>query len=258
MTTTADGVEIHYEVTGDGPPVVLVHGITDSSADWAPVDERLAADHTVVAVDLRGHGDSGDAEDYSALAMANDVAAVVAATGIDAPLLIGHSLGGAVVSAYAAGAPTRAVVNIDQSLRFSDFGAVLAQLEHQLKGTGFHPAMRAVFDSLDGPLVPDAVRSRLAANRDRARQDVVLGVWEMIFASTADELDAVADAIGPAIGVPYLAIHGSDPGEDYAEWLTARIPQATVERWDGHGHYPHLVDPDRFLARLARLEADLA
>lgn len=251
--TTADGVEVHYQVSGQGPPVVLVHGITDSSAAWAPVDERLAADHTVIGLDLRGHGRSGDADDYSALAMTADVAAVVAATGIEAPLLIGHSLGGAVVSAYAAGAPSRGVVNIDQSLRFSDFAAALAPLRETLEGPGFHEAMRAVFDSLDGPLVPDEVRDRLAANRDEARQDVVLGVWNMIFDSPSDELDAVADSIGPAITVPYLALHGTDPGADYDEWLRARITGAVVERWPDHGHYPHLVDPDRFVARIAEL-----
>lgn len=256
QTTTADGVDIHYEVFGDGPPVVLVHGITDSSADWAPVDERLATDHTVITLDLRGHGSSGDAEDYSPLAMAQDVAAVVAATGAENPVLIGHSLGGAVVTAYAAGAPCRAVVDIDQSLRFSDFGAALGQLEHQLRGSGFHPAMHAIFMSLDGPLMPDPLRMRLAANRDRARQEVVLGVWDMVFSQTAEELDALADAMGPAITVPFLALHGSSPGDDYSTWLRARIPHAQFELWDDHGHYPHLVDVERFLVRVAEFERD--
>jgi pimeloyl-ACP methyl ester carboxylesterase len=256
-TTTDDGVRIHYEVTGAGSPVILVHGITDSSADWDPIDQRLAAAHTVVTLDLRGHGQSGDADDYSPLAMTNDIAAVVAATSLRAPLLIGHSLGGAVVSAYAAAAPARAVVNLDQSLRFSDFGAALSQLEPQLRGSGFHPAMHAIFRGLDGPLMPDHLRVRLTRHRDEARQDVVLGVWDMVLASTADELDSVADAIAPAITVPYLAIHGSDPGDDYPAWLTGRIPHAQFERWADHGHYPHLVDPERFLARLADLEADL-
>jgi pimeloyl-ACP methyl ester carboxylesterase len=256
-TATTDGVDIHYDVIGDGPPVVLVHGITDTGADWAPIDQRLATDHTVITLDLRGHGESGDADDYSALAMTQDLAAVVAAVGIDRPLLVGHSLGGVVVTAYAAGAPALAVVDIDQSLRFSDFKAVLGQLEHQLRGSGFHPAMRAVFNALDGPLMPDHLRVRLAANRDHARQDVVLGVWDMVFTQSGDELDAMADAVGPAITVPFLAIHGSDPGEDYASWLTKRIPHAQVELWADHGHYPHLVDPERFLARIGQIEAGI-
>jgi pimeloyl-ACP methyl ester carboxylesterase len=253
-TTTDDDVDIHYDVRGEGPPVVLVHGITDSSTDWAPIDERLAVDHTVVTLDLRGHGRSGDAEDYSPLAMSLDVAAVVAAAGIEPPILVGHSLGAAVVTAYAAGAPHRGLIDLDQSLRFSDFKAVLAQLEHQLRGSGFHAAMRAVFMGLDGPLVPDELRARLAANRDVARQDVVLGVWDMVFSQTGEELDAVADMMAPALTAPFLALHGNDPGDDYVPWLLERVPHAKVEVWPGHGHYPHLVDPDRFLTRFRQFE----
>src|SRR4249919_3217673 len=115
--TTDDGVEIAYDVRGQGPPLVLVHGLSDSRADWAPIVDRMSSDHRCVALDLRGHGESGDASDYSALAMAADVAAVVAAEDLVAPTVIGHSLGGAVVSAYAAAALVTAVVNVDQGLR---------------------------------------------------------------------------------------------------------------------------------------------
>lgn len=255
-TTTADGVRIHFEVEGSGPPVVLVHGITDSADDWAPLNGRLAADHTVVRLDLRGHGRSGDAADYSALSMAQDLEAVVTAAGVDRPLLVGHSLGAVVATAYAAGAPTRGVVNIDQTLRFSDFAATVRQLEHQLRGDGFHAAMRAVFLHLDGPLAPDQLRFRLAANRDAARQDVVLGAWDLTFSSTDEDLDGVAAMVAPGITVPYLSIFGNDPGKDYLPWLTALLPQAQVEQWGDHGHYPHLVDPERFLVRLAEFEAE--
>jgi pimeloyl-ACP methyl ester carboxylesterase len=254
-TTAPDGTEIHYDVTGSGPAVVLIHGITDSSADWAPIDERLAVDHTVVTLDLRGHGQSGDAADYSPLTMAADLAAVVEAAGVAAPLMIGHSLGAVVATAYAAGAPTTGVIAIDQTLRFSDFAGAVRQLEHQLRGSGFHAALRAIFNQLDGPLLPDHLRVRLAANRDGARPEVVLGVWDLLFSATDDELDAMVAAMAPALTMPLLAIHGSDPGDGYPAWLRAQVPHAQFELWADHGHYPHLVDPDRFLARVAEIEA---
>ena len=49
---------------------------------------------------------------------------------------------------------------------------------------------------------------------------------------------------------PYLALFGIDPGPGYAEWLARRVPGAVVETWEDHGHYPHLVDPDRFVDRI--------
>jgi pimeloyl-ACP methyl ester carboxylesterase len=52
---------------------VLVHGITESAASFDPVTERLAAHHDVITLDLRGHGESGNASTYDLVAMAGDV-----------------------------------------------------------------------------------------------------------------------------------------------------------------------------------------
>ncbi|MEM9566253.1 MAG: alpha/beta fold hydrolase, partial [Actinomycetota bacterium] len=69
---------IHYvDHGGDGPPVVLVHGITESAASWDPIVERLGSDRRTVALDLRGHGRSGTADRYDLEVMAGDVVAVL-------------------------------------------------------------------------------------------------------------------------------------------------------------------------------------
>jgi pimeloyl-ACP methyl ester carboxylesterase len=250
-TTAEDGTEIAYEATGDGPPVVLVHGITDSHRDWAPVVERLSPTHRCIALDLRGHGESGDAADYSALSMATDIAAVVAAEGLDAPVVVGHSLGAVAVSAFAASVPTAAIVNVDQSLRFGDFADALRPLEAQLRDPAtFHDTLALVFDVMTGTMLDNTTKAALDTNRLNARQEVVMGVWDLVFASTDADLDATVEAVGAAITSPYLSLHGLDPGEGYAEWLQQRLPSAVVEEWPEHGHYPHLVDPDRFTQRL--------
>src|SRR5688572_17105946 len=74
---TADGVLIHWETVGSGPDVVLIHGLTDSSATWGPITGMFAERYRVTTLDLRGMGQSGDADDYSMMAMVGDVAAVV-------------------------------------------------------------------------------------------------------------------------------------------------------------------------------------
>lgn len=117
--TAPDGASIVYEVAGDGLPMVLVHGITESRGSWEPLIAPLARQHWVVTVDLRGHGESDRCTPYDVLTMAADVHAVVEATGVRGPLVVGHSLGGAVVSVYAAANPVRGVVNVDQPLELS-------------------------------------------------------------------------------------------------------------------------------------------
>ncbi|MGK2947895.1 MAG: alpha/beta fold hydrolase [Acidimicrobiales bacterium] len=255
-TTSADGTEIAYDVRGSGPPLVLVHGITESRHSWDPLVDDLAADHTVVAVDLRGHGASGLAAEYGAEVMASDVAAVVAAEGLADPLVVGHSLGGIVATALAGAHPCRAVVNIDQSIALGDFQELVRGAEPMLRSDAFAEVIGALFDSMVGALPPDEV-ARVAALR-QPRQEVVLGVWSPLLELAPDVLDAYVAGLAGAVAVPYLALHGIDPGEAYAPWLASVIPSASVEVWDGDGHYPHLVHRERFLERLRRFETTLA
>lgn len=228
---------------------MLVHGITESRRAWDPLLAPLGEHHTVVAIDMRGHGESSRADTYDSRAMAADVAAVVAAEELDPPLLVGHSMGGIVVTACAAaGHPTRGVVNIDQSLALGGFQELVRSVEPMLRGEGFHELMAGFIDSLQGPLPADEV-ARLAALR-LPDQEVVLGVWAPLLELSADALDDLVRGLTAAIHAPYLALHGSDPGVDYGEWLPHRIPGAHLEVWEDHGHFPHLVDPERFVARI--------
>ena len=262
-STSSDGTTVSYTdhdgAGSDGPAVVLVHGITESSETWAPVTERLAAGHRVITLDLRGHGKSGRADRYDLEAMAGDVVAVIAASGADRPHIVGHSLGGAVVSAVGPTGAVRSVVNVDQSLQLGGFKEGLAPAEPALRDPASFPAViEGLFAELAGPRIDPDEMARVNANR-RPDQEVVLGVWELIFTMSAEEIDAVVEGALAGYaggGVPYLSLFGIDPGPDYAPWLEARVPGATVELWDEHGHYPHLVDPDRFVSRLEAFWAD--
>lgn len=253
-----DDVTIDYYAAGDGPVIVLVHGITESRRTWDPLFPRfVAAGYRVVLVDLRGHGDSSKVAPYDLMTMAGDLGAVLQAEDADDALLVGHSLGGAVVSAYAAGGPCRGVVNVDQPLALSGFKELLGQLEPALRGSAdeFQGAIGAVFDQMAGPLAGHE-RQRVGSLR-AADQDVVLGVWDVVFTASVAELDATVDALAGAITVPYLSLHGIDPGPDYAGWLTSRVPSATVEVWPELGHYPHLIEQDRFVQRVVDFDTEL-
>ncbi|WP_336344525.1 alpha/beta fold hydrolase [Halalkalicoccus ordinarius] len=93
--TSADGTSIAFERSGSGPPLVLVHGMASNHARWELFDVRptLAEHTTVYAIDRRGHGESGDIDEYTLEREFEDVAAVV--DSIDGPVhLLGHSHGG--------------------------------------------------------------------------------------------------------------------------------------------------------------------
>jgi pimeloyl-ACP methyl ester carboxylesterase len=243
-------MQLAHERVGAGPALVLIHGITERHESWRPLIGPLAQHYDVVAVDLRGHGDSPNGEIYDPLTMATDIHETVTALDLMNPLVIGHSLGGVVATAYAAVARSRAIINVDQPLKLADFKESLGQLEPMLRGdtASFQTAIAMIFDSMLGALPADEV-ARVAAIRD-PRHDVVLSIWAPVLDSTAAELDATVEALISAVTVPYLSLHGVDPGEGYTTWLRRLLPSATVEVWPDQGHYPHLVQPARFLERV--------
>jgi pimeloyl-ACP methyl ester carboxylesterase len=90
-----------YRIAGSGPPVVLIHGMLNSSSHWQSVALELARDHTVIAPDLIGHGDSAAPRgDYSLGAHAASIRDLIAAIGIERATIVGHSLGGGVAMQF--------------------------------------------------------------------------------------------------------------------------------------------------------------
>ena len=92
LVTSSDGTQIAFERSGSGPPLVLVHGGVADHTRWRPVMDALGSHFTVLAMDRRGRGESGDCSEYDLTLEFEDVAAVVRAAGPGTSLL-GHSFG---------------------------------------------------------------------------------------------------------------------------------------------------------------------
>lgn len=91
QATSADGTPIGYRTSGDGEPLVFVHGVATTGGDWLFVRPHLRERFSVVMMDRRGRGNSGDTEEHSLEHEAEDVLAVLEA--VDGRLLVGHSYG---------------------------------------------------------------------------------------------------------------------------------------------------------------------
>lgn len=86
---------------GEGPPLLLIHGLFGAARNWGAIQKRLAAQHRVLAIDLRNHGESPHAEGMAHAVTARDVAETLRARGVPRAVVVGHSLGGKVAMALA-------------------------------------------------------------------------------------------------------------------------------------------------------------
>jgi pimeloyl-ACP methyl ester carboxylesterase len=103
-----NGINLYYEISGTGRPLILLHGGLGSGEMFGPVMPLLAQHHQVVAVDLQGHGRTADIDrPIDPRLMADDIAALIEHLGLASPDVVGYSLGGGVALQTAVKYPTR-------------------------------------------------------------------------------------------------------------------------------------------------------
>jgi pimeloyl-ACP methyl ester carboxylesterase len=106
-TTSVNGIKLHYVIGGHGDPIVLLHGWPETWYEWHNVMPALAKNHTVIAPDLRGLGDSSKPPTgYDGKTVAEDIHQLVTKLGFKTIFLVGHDIGTQVAYSYAAAHPT--------------------------------------------------------------------------------------------------------------------------------------------------------
>ncbi|HTR96828.1 MAG TPA: alpha/beta fold hydrolase [Candidatus Acidoferrales bacterium] len=244
-----EGTRLHFEVAGEGPAVVLLHGRGLGRRMWQPQIEAFASGFRVIAYDLRGQGDSPSGT--NAYSHADDLARLLDHLGLERAVLIGCSMGGGAAINFAVQHPrrVRALIVAGSSLgghRWSPaFAATLGSLARIAAEQGAAAATEAY---LATPLfagmraLPDG-ETRLRAivrPEDGAR-------W--------NEPDLGRPLVPPArerlgaIAAPTLVIVGERDVEDMqaiAEILGREIAGARTVKLAGLGHLPSLEDPASF------------
>jgi pimeloyl-ACP methyl ester carboxylesterase len=253
---TSDGVEVAFEERGDGRPLVLLHGLCEDRESWEPVSRELAlGEFRCIAFDFRGHGESGRLGGYEPAGFFADLVAVIEATCDEPPLLVGHSLGGAVATVAAALGMTGHVVSIDQPLRQGSFAQLIHSLAARLKDpSSFPDALMEEKLALGMGLVPEPMFSRLERLARTCDQTLVLDTWAPMLDDDPITLAAMDDAtrnIVSSLSSPYLTIHGTPLEPEYERWFRELVPHADLESWSGQGHWLHLIDTPRFVDRLS-------
>lgn len=262
---TIHGHRRAFVLTGQGPAVLLIHGIGDSSVTWRSIIPRLARDHTVIAPDLLGHGASDKPRaDYSIAGYANAMRDLLSVLGIDRATVVGHSLGGGVAMQFAYQYPERCerVVLVSTGGVGKDVNPLLriasapnADLVLPLLSVR---ATRAAVSA--GFSVLQALQTDIGRDADNFLR--VFDALPDVASRTAfvRTLRAVVDMRGQVITMldrcylmrdrPTLLVWGKrDPIIPYEHGVMAHaaMPWSRLETFEGAGHFPHITHAARFL-----------
>ena len=222
-------------------PLVLLHGLTFDRRSWRPIVDRLGEDVCTIAVDLPAHGESAGSP-CGLEELAARINRFLDGLGVEDPIVVGHSMSGSLAMIYAASHPVRGVVSVDAALNIGPFAEMIQRLEPALRGPGFAEAFAPFQASMGVDRVPEPVHQEI-------RQDVVLGYWEDLLRSDADRLEAWVQDVARRIDVPALTLFGQPLAPAERDHLRRLLPSAQIEEWTT-GHCAHLVEADRFAARL--------
>jgi magnesium chelatase accessory protein len=267
----AGGLHWHVQTMGSGPVILLIHGTGASTHSWRDVLPRLALTHTVVALDLPGHGftSSPSGDGFSLPGMAKSIGALVDALDLSPVVAVGHSAGAAILIRAAIDrriAPS-AIVSLNGALL--PFGSVI--------GTFFSPVAKLL---VSAPAIPNLLSWR-AENIDRVER-ILRGTGSRIDA-TGLELYArlfrnpehVAGALGmmanwelrslvydlPQLRTQLFLIAGSNdtaiPPQQIFK-VKDLLPSATTTYLRGLGHLAHEEDPSTVCTYIEEVAAQYA
>jgi pimeloyl-ACP methyl ester carboxylesterase len=237
-----------FEEHGAGVPVVFLHGLTFNRSTWRPVIERVGAGVRSIAVDLPGHGETPGPPPAEHEIVA-EVHALCERLGAERPILVGHSIAGGFVGAYAATYPVRGFVVVDSFPDLRPFAAFAGQLEPALRGPAFAQAFAPFQQSMGLNRIPEPLRSEVLDGQ-AIRQELVLGYWDELLHTPVDELQARIEGQMSRVSAPGLMVFGHELSDAERAYLAWHLPLVTAEEWTDDGHCLHLVDPDRFAGRL--------
>ena len=250
QVVSADGTPIAVWRSGDGPPLVLVHGAAADHSRWAPVLPALGERFTVLAIDRRGRGGSGDADNYALEREFEDVAAVVEWAG-ERVNLLGHSHGGvcAVEAALITDRLDKLVLYEPPIGFLATPPEVVTRLE-ELRAAGRREELLALFMGEVAGLPPDQVELMRS-----------LPAWEarLAAADTIPREERVNReyAFDPGrfreLRVPTLYLQGGDSPEPFrkaGEALRAALPDCRVVVMPGQRHAAMDTGTELFLAEL--------
>jgi pimeloyl-ACP methyl ester carboxylesterase len=265
-SVTIHGRSIAYLEAGEGPVLLLIHGMAGNCQNWCEVVEPLAGNHTVIVPDLPGHGASAPGDDYSIGALAAGLRDLLFALGHERATMVGHSLGGGVVMQLGYQFPemVERLVLVSSGGLGPEVSPVLRAAA--LPGADLFIGATAGIGRRAGSVLgrglsavglrPNAdiaeVARGYASLDDPERRAAFLGTLRAVVGTGGQRVDA-GDRLYLAGAVPVLIVWGARDSiipARHGEDAHRAIPGSRFELFEDVGHLPQLEAPGRFITVL--------
>ena len=249
---TSGGVRLRYRQTGQGEPVILLHGFASDIDSWSGLGDSLATAYRVIALDLRGHGGSDTPAAASAYGreMGEDVIRLLDRLGIRKAHLVGHSMGAVIGSYVAVRHPGRvATASLLAPPFYADSAAaasIMTPIAEDLEqGRGLRNFLRRFAPELPDSAA-DAYNAEMMAAGDRA---MMIGVMRSFGGFTVGQQGAATASV-PAL----VAVGAVDVLAAQARALAGWWPHARFLEIAGADHVSILWNPETLAAIRAQLQ----
>lgn len=254
-------MKLHAEVLGDGPPLLIFHGLFGSGTNWRTLAKHVfAKDYETHLIDQRNHGESPHDETFNYDALAEDIIEYIEYTNITSPIALGHSMGGKALMQAAVTKPElfEKIIIVDIAPRAYD--GSLRPIISALESLNLGAANRNELDAeLAKALPTPSLRAFLLKNARRLPEGGF--AWRVNLPAISKSYENINDTLkaGQTFAGPTLFIRGEASGyirDEDLDLIQEHFPTATLATIAGAGHWVHYEAPKPFVAEvLAFLQA---
>jgi esterase len=265
-------MDLYYRKEGEGPVVVVIHGLYGSSDNWMNMGKRLAENHTVYMIDQRNHGRSPFADKHTFDAMRDDLATFFSQHQIKKATILGHSMGGKTAMWFAADYPEKVEKLVIADIAPKDYLQLKDSSQYHL-----HRNILLAMKELDfsrvkkRKQVDDLLSERI--DDSRIRQFLLKNVtknkktkqfkWRLNVEVLYESLDEIVGGVNrqwfedriPITSYPVIFIRGLKSNyimDEDIPLIKEIYPDASIVDIPGAGHWLHAEKPDEFMEAVMR------
>jgi esterase len=257
-------MELFFRKYGEGPPLIILHGLYGSSDNWVSIGRKLAKNFEVFLIDQRNHGKSPHSAAHNYQLLKDDLLDFMNVQSIEKAIIIGHSMGGKVAMFFAADYPERIshliVADISpRSYKTTNSSQLLAHntiIKAMYNMDFYGITSREDIDEILAKSIPEPrIRQFLLKNIKRSKENEYS--WSLNIKTIKNELVHIMDGLNEnqqeITGFPILFLKGEN--SDYIlkndEIIIEKIfPYADLETIPNSGHWMHAEQPEIFIKKI--------